>query len=303
MPQVKSFESFESFERAGRTRCRFPSLGNGRSEQTEIRVFRVQLLRTFSSSTGAKPPIFNIWRNEKVYAEPCFGRMHKMLEGHDLEVLQAASRRMYRQGGRGLSRGPVTLAALACGILPMLFFVPLGFWMKTPRLWFAPFKSIILEAGIPFSIILATAFSRRWVAAAKRRYPVIFAACVAFVLEAAIFGYAVVISGLEADELLSWIVLHLIVLTLWLVANVMTTGLSALPPRSVKPQSSFQDIADQTGHDLVLGEQAVGYRRSPSSRRRWRRLGIGRFAWPLVSPGRRSRAAYRRFARSTEAPR
>lgn len=191
--------------------------------------------------------------------------------GDDLEVLRAQAERNFRRCGRGLSKGPVTAVAIACGILPMLFLVPIGLWFQSPHLAFMPFVApIILDIGIPFSAGLAMIFGWRWVAAAQRRYPVIVATSIATVIRLSIFARFVIAD--PGTKEFHWIFWHLLetVATVAVVFMAMWVGNGMLPP-SRRVRSSSQDIADRVRRAPERGGRAVDYRRQLAFRRRRRR--------------------------------
>lgn len=197
------------------------------------------------------------------------------MDENDLDILRAQAERNFRRCGRGLSKGPVTAVAIACGILPMLVVIPVGLWFQSPRLPFMPFIApIILDIGVPFSTALAIAFGWRWVAPSQRRYPVIVATLIASLLRLSIFANSVI--GEPGAKQFHWMFWHLletasiaavVFMALW-VANGM------LPP-SARRRSSSRDIADHVRRAPERGGRAVGYRRSSSSPRRRRRLALG----------------------------
>lgn len=189
----------------------------------------------------------------------------------DMEIVRAHSRRMYRQGGRGVSRRLGALAGIVCGVLPMAFVLPLSMSasLESPHLQFAPFSPIVLDIGIPLSIILAAAFSRRWVAAADRRYPVVVAAIIAAVLRLAIFSTAVIDNFGRAQ--VRWWVWHLIETIMLLIAFIVAMSVAAWPPSSAKNRSVSGEIAGPEGHVPEPGDRVADYKQSTSSERNWRR--------------------------------
>lgn len=192
--------------------------------------------------------------------------------------LEPLRNRMYRVGGRGLSRRVVTLVAVMIGVLPMFFLIPFGVWIKTPRLGFTPFTPIILEMGIPLSTFLASIFSRRWAAAADRRYPVIIATSIAAVLQIAIFA-AIAIDDLALSEELHWMILHLIYTTTLVVAIV--TAMSACGPWLAGPAKSRQsslNTLDLEHRDLPTDAAEARYKSEAWCRQNFRRPRSGRAA-------------------------
>lgn len=192
--------------------------------------------------------------------------------------LEPLRNRMYRKGGRGLSRRVMTLVAVAIGVLPMLFLVPFGIWIKTPRLGFTPFTPIILEMSIPASTFLASLFSRRWAAASDRRYPVVVATSVAAVLQTAIFA-ATAIDDLAMSEELHWMILHLVYTTTLVAAVVM--AMSACGPWLADPAKNRQsslNMPDLEHRDLPSDAAAARYKSEPWCRQNYRRPRSGRAA-------------------------
>lgn len=192
--------------------------------------------------------------------------------------LELLRNRMYRQGGRGLSRRVVTLVAVVIGVLPMFFLIPFGMWIKTPRLGFTPFTPIILEMSIPVSTFLASIFSRRWASAADRRYPVVIATSVAAVLQIAIFA-GIAINDLAMSEELHWMILHLIYTTTLVAAIVM--AMSACGPWLAGPAKSRQsslNTPDLEHRDLPSDAAAARYKSESWCRQNYRRPRSGRAA-------------------------
>jgi hypothetical protein len=193
----------------------------------------------------------------------------------DLEILRAQGRRMYRMGGRAPARWVVTLAALACGVGPMLPLLPIGTWHVAPRLAYLPFTPLVTDLGIPISALLAIAFSRRWAGIGRQRYAVIIAVLTAAVLRTALYATTVGFTNLPVQM---WELGHLIsaVLVTWAIIWAMSIGGFSHGPAKSRPLSS--GILGHAHRDHPPGETVSDYKLSSMSRRRSSYRGSGEAA-------------------------
>jgi hypothetical protein len=181
-----------------------------------------------------------------------------------LEILLDQHHRMYCAGGRAPATWRVMLAAVACGLAPLVLMLPFS-WQGTPRLRFVPFWPIILDLGIPIAVALIALITARWAAPRQRRQVLVVAGITATILTAIIY-----VTNGTAEDLGFWMIWHLLetAATTLAVLVAMRVGGSSRP--SAGYRWSVLDILDRAGRDRRPAATSAHYRSSPSSARKSR---------------------------------